>query len=121
MGRRRRSFAAVALVLHALAISACSTSAVPASDVKHPAIPRMEQPDRMHGEYIITVKPGAKDSEQRVRDAYSEFGVVALTSIGERRYLLRIERDPGPEAIRQKATPVTLIESTQPNFRYQLQ
>lgn len=121
MGRRSQRFAAAALFLYTLAASACSTNAVPAAGVERPAVPQMEQPDRMHGEYIITVKPDAKNGAQRVREAYSEFGVVGLTSIGERRYLLRIERDPGPEAIQQKAGQVPSIESTQPNFRYRLQ
>jgi len=120
VGRRSQKFAAAALVLYALAASACSTNAAPAAGVKRPVVPQTEQPDRMRGEYIITVKPGTKDNEQRVRDAYSEFGVMGLTSIGERRYLLRLERDPGPEAIQQKAGQVPSIESTQPNFRYRL-
>lgn len=84
-------------------------------------MPRMDQSDRMRGEYIITVKPDAENNEQRIRDAYSEFGITGLTLIGERRYLLRLERDPGPEAIRQKAGQTPPIESTQPNFRYRLQ
>lgn len=109
------------LVLYALTTSACVTNAVPASDVKRSTMPQTEPSDRVRGEYIITLKSHGANGEQRVRDAFSEFGVMGLTSIGERRYLLRLERDPGREAIEDKAGHVPPIESVQPNFRYRLQ
>lgn len=62
-----------------------------------------------------------KNGAPQIRGAYSDFGVIGLTSIGERRYLLTVERDPGPEVIKQKARRVLPIESIQPNFRYRLQ
>lgn len=121
MGRRGQIGVVTVLLLSALTTSACSTNAGPTSDIKRSPVPQIEQPDRMRGEYIVTLKPDAENGEQRVRDAFSEFGITGLTSIGERRYLLTVERDPGPEAIKQKAGRVPPIESTQPNFRYRLQ
>lgn len=118
MGRRSQNCVAAVLILGALATSACSTNA--ASDIERRALPA-EQPDRVAGEYIVTLKAGIAEGDRAVREAYSEYGVVRVTAIGSRRYLVKLERDPEPAAVNRKMEQAPAIEAVQPNFRYRLQ
>ncbi|MCR4301405.1 MAG: hypothetical protein NUV51_07320, partial [Sulfuricaulis sp.] len=121
MGLREWGRTIIVLALGAGAISACTMSPPPEPAPRHRSMPRAEQPDRVPGEYIVTFKAGAKDRQQDVRKAYSDFGVIDVKPIGNNRYVLKLERDPGFSVIKQKAEHTPAIESIQPNFIYRIQ
>ncbi len=121
MGRQGRGRIIAVLMLGVLAVSACGMTTQPEPAPERRTMPRAEQPDRVLGEYIVTLKAGAKGGDLNVRNLYSEFGMVRVTPIGDRRYLLKLERDPGFPAIKQKAEHAPVIESVQPNFIYRTQ
>lgn len=121
MGLRGWGRTIIVLALGAVTISACTMSSPPEPAPRHRTILRAEQPDRVPGEYIVTLKAGAKDRHQDVRKAYSDFGVIHVLPIGENRYVLKLERDPGLSEIKRKAENSPAIESVQPNFIYRTQ
>lgn len=86
-----------------------------------PGMPGGERSDRTRGEYIVKLKIGVQGGDVSIRNAYSDFGVLRLTLIGDRQYLLKLEEDPGLAAIKQKADSTSVIESVQPNFSYRTQ
>lgn len=118
MSQRGRGRTIIVLALAAAAISACTTSSPPAPASSHRTVPRAEQPDRVPGEYIVTLKAGAKDRHQDIRNAYTNFGVIHVKPIGNNRYVLKLERDPGLSVIKLRAEQTSAIESVQPNFIY---
>lgn len=85
------------------------------------SVARPQQADRVPGEYIVTITAGADNPTEALRNAYSEFGIIRLTPIGSDRYVLKLERDPGPAAIEQKARDLPAVKSVQPNLIYRAQ
>lgn len=118
MGPRGRGSTIVVLALSAVMVGACTMSPPPEPAPRHRSMPRVEQPDRVPGEYIVTLKAGAKDRHQDVRNVYSDYGVIHVKPIGNNRYVLKLERDPGLSEIKQKSEHTPAIESVQPNFIY---
>jgi hypothetical protein len=121
MSQRGRGRAIAVLALAAGAISACTMYSPPEPAPRLRSMPRAEQADRVPGEYIVTLKAGAKDRHQDVRNVYSEFSVIHVKPVGNNRYVLKLERDPGLSVIKQKAEHAPAIESVQPNFIYRTQ
>lgn len=120
MGRRGRKRAIVLPVLVAGAIAACtmSPSAETANEAMRQSPSATEKRDRLPGEYVVTVEDNGKEAGAAVRAAYSDFGVTRLAPIGNGRYLLTLERDPGVAEMQRRAQPIPLIKSVQPNFIY---
>lgn len=116
---RRRTILVPALTV--VALSACTMGPPPEPAHGQRATAQAKGPDRVPGEYIVTLKTGADDLSQEIRGAYSEFGVIRLAPIGSGRYLLKLERDPGPSVIEQRASRVPAIQSAQPNYIYRTQ
>lgn len=121
MGQRVRGRAIVVLALSVGVIGACTMNSPPEPAPRLRSMPRAEQADRVPGEYIVTLKAGAKDRHQDVRNVYTDFGIIHMKPIGNNRYVLKLERDPGLSVIKQKAEHAPAIESVQPNFIYRTQ
>jgi hypothetical protein len=121
MSQRGRGRTIVVPALVVAAFSACTMNPAPEPAPKQRTIARAAQPDRVPGEYIVTLKAGSQDLRQDVSNAYSDFGVIHVMPIGNDRYVLKLERDPGPSVIEQRANRVPGVESVQPNFIYRTQ
>ena len=121
MGQRVRGRAIVVLALSVGVIGACTMNSPPEPATRLRSMPRAEQPDRVPGEYIVTLKAAVNDYHQEVRSAYAGFGIIHMKPIENNRYLLKLERDPGLSVIKQKAEQTPAIESVQPNFIYRAQ
>ncbi len=79
------------------------------------AYPRTITPDRVPGEYLVRV---GENGRQGIEQAFSAFGVEIVRRITADTYLVRLERDPGPEAVTAAAATVPAIHAVQPNYRY---
>jgi len=71
--------------------------------------------ERVAGEYLVHVDG---DAAAAVTAAFGAFGVVAVRRVSGRVHLVRLERDPGPEAVAAAAAGVPAIGAVQPNYRY---
>lgn len=121
MSQQGRGRAIVVLALSVVVIGACTINSPPEPTPRLRPMPRVDKPDRVPGEYIVTLKAGAKDHHQDVRNVYADFGIIHMKPIGNNRYVLKLERDPGLSVIKQKAEHAPAIESVQPNFIYRTQ
>jgi hypothetical protein len=74
--------------------------------------------DRAPGEYLVTVQKGG--DQALIRKLFASFSVKDVRSLGEGQFLLKIEKDPGPEAVKKKGEESDRIRSVQPNFVYRL-
>lgn len=78
--------------------------------------------DRQPGEYLVQL--AAADTDPAViRETYGDLGIEKLSALATRQpiHLLRIARDPGPEAMSSRAAGVDGIVHVQPNFGYSTQ
>ena len=110
----------VGLSLAIWTVSACANS-TPESPPRRVMPPAVQPGDRVPGEYIVILKAAASIGDRTVSDVYAGFGSIRVSAIGERHYLLKFEKDPGLQLIKQKANEVAAIESVQPNFLYRTQ
>jgi hypothetical protein len=69
---------------------------------------------RMPGEYIVTAEKGA--NHETLKGIFETYVVKSIKDIGRERYLIKLEKDPGPEIIEQEGLRSKLIKSVQPNF-----
>lgn len=86
---------------------------------QQPAAPSSTTPtdsDRVPGEYLITVQNGGDES--LIRREFADRSVRSVRQIRDDLFLVNIERDPGPEAMRQMAAGCAQIRAVQPNFIY---
>lgn len=81
-------------------------------------VPTTGTQDRVPGEYLVTVQKGG--DEALIRKLFAPFSVKEVQSLGEGLFLLKIEKDPGPKALKKKGRESEQIRSVQPNFVYQL-
>ena len=78
--------------------------------------------DRQPGEYLVQLASAETDPAV-IRETYGDFGIEKLSALATRQpvHLLRIARDPGPEAMSSRAAGVDGIVHVQPNFGYSTQ
>ena len=69
---------------------------------------------RIPGEYIVTAEKGA--NHETLNEIFETYVVKSIKYIGRERYLIKLEKDPGPEIIEQDGLRSKLIKSVQPNF-----
>lgn len=74
------------------------------------------QQQRVPGEYLVTVRSGTP--EQRIRDLYADYSVVDLRRLHDDVFLLRLAKDPGPEAARALGLSSGAVTDVQPNYVY---
>jgi hypothetical protein len=104
----------VAFMLVLTISTACSQDT--ARTVARNERPMMNQ--TVSGSYIASA-PGA--GELAVRRVFAEYGIVSVTPLGNDQYELRLNRDPGIEALSISVNNSGgLIRAIQPNFTYRI-
>ncbi|MES1944811.1 hypothetical protein PC39_11869 [Salinisphaera sp. PC39] len=78
--------------------------------------------DRQPGEYLVQLATAETDPAV-IRETYGDLGIEKLAALATRRpiHLLRVARDPGPDAMSSRAAGVDAIVHVQPNFGYSTQ
>jgi len=76
-------------------------------------------PERVAGEYIVSVAPGGDATT--VRNVYAAYGVRDVADLGDGNFLIKLTRDPGPDEIKQKGVDSGKVKTAQPNFIYRTQ
>ncbi|NNF95607.1 MAG: hypothetical protein HKM94_01610 [Halobacteria archaeon] len=72
--------------------------------------------NRVPGQYIVTLKEGI--GAEILQKVFAEFGIKSVKDLSKRRYLMTLEKDPGPESIIKQAATSSDIEHVQPNYIY---
>ena len=109
------AIAACLLAVSGLACASGSTATSPPAPSPGPEDPTVDQ-DRVRGEYIVKLAPGADPAA--VRDVFGRFGVQRVQSLGGALYLVTLSGDPGPRALEEARQGDARIASVQPNYRY---
>ena len=73
-------------------------------------------PDRVAGEYIVTVLPGGDAA--LLRELYTAYGVREVTDLGKGLFLIKVEQDPGLAEIKRRGLESGKVKDVQPNFIY---
>ncbi|HEX7126288.1 MAG TPA: hypothetical protein VF406_11055 [Thermodesulfobacteriota bacterium] len=111
----RHLVVSAALVLLAGALG-CAETAGPMGAPRGGEPVMSSQPQRVPGEYLVTVRAGT--DERRIRDLYAEYQVVGLRRVRDDVFLLRIGKDPGPEAVETRGLSSPDVTAVQPNHVY---
>ena len=72
--------------------------------------------DRVPGEYLVAVQNGG--DEAMIRRVFTGSSVRNVRQLREDLFLIQVERDLGPQAMRQTAEGCDQIRNVQPNFVY---
>lgn len=99
---------------------ACSQATAPAPTVA-PAPVVVRKAPAMYGQTVpgsyIVKAPG--DGAAAVRRVFAQYGVVLVNSIGNEQFELRLERDPGLDALKKLVEGSNgAVTAVQPNFVY---
>lgn len=105
--RRKFSFSILAV---AMLVGGCVTT--PALRAPPPVQP--DPKDKIPGEYIITLQPGADPG--RIEAIYRDLGVSGVQDLGRGRYLIRLAKDPGTDAVLDTGYAAGAVEAAQPNY-----
>lgn len=118
---RRRGLSALCCALALFTLDSCSADMANGKEASPspPQFKRAPMPDRAAGEYIVTVQPGA--GEALLRELYGAYGIREITGLGENRFLIKLNNDPGLDAIQHKGSESGKVKAAQPNFIYRLQ
>ncbi len=73
-------------------------------------------PDRVAGEYVVTLLPGADVA--LLRKAYGAYRIRAIVGLGGNMFLIKLGKDPGLGMIQRKARESGGVKTVQPNFSY---
>lgn len=101
------------------AMVACSQAATPMMDPA-PAVETrgsaMFDQTAVSGSYIVKA-PG--DGNTAIRHVFAQYGVALVRSLGNEQFELRLERDPGLDALKSLVTGSGgAVTAIQPNFVY---
>lgn len=72
--------------------------------------------NRMPGQYIVTLK--AETDTEILYDVFAAYGVKSIKDLSKGRYLITLDKDPGPEEITKEASTISDIKHVQPNYIY---
>ena len=78
--------------------------------------PQPATENRVPGQYIVTLKEGG--STETLNEVFDEYGIQSIKDLSKGRYLITLEKDPGPESITKQAATSSEIEHVQPNYIY---
>lgn len=75
--------------------------------------------DRVEGAYIVEMT-SESTGEKALYEAFGALGLEAVAALETDRplYAIRVARDPGPQAMSERAERVDAIVRVQPNYRY---
>ncbi len=108
------------ILLLPLLIVACGNGNSPdVQPVLRPASPAATE-NRVPGEYLVQLRDASAD-EGTIRRVFKEFGILQMEPLGKGLWQVRLERDPGPEALERVAAGNAAIVHIQPNYRYRQQ
>ena len=79
-------------------------------------LPAQGEADRVPGEYLVAVQKGGDES--MIRRLFADASVQSVRQLRDDLFLIHVERDPGPQAMRQAAAGSDQIRNVQPNFVY---
>jgi len=76
-------------------------------------------PQRVPGEYLITLKESA-EVPKALNAAFGDLGLATVegTKASDQVFRIRVETDPGLAAMHQRGIDHPNIEQVQPNYRY---
>jgi len=74
---------------------------------------------RVPGEYLVQMASGTS-GEAPLRQAFGDLGLRSVRALHTSRpvYRIRVDHDPGPQAMKRRAARVEAIVHVQPNYRY---
>jgi hypothetical protein len=78
--------------------------------------PDISGQDQMPGEYIITISPSG--DEEQIRKLFEDYRIKDIKDLGRRRFLIKLEHDPGLDKIKRMSLESTFVKQVQPNFIY---
>jgi hypothetical protein len=90
-----------------------------ASDDKSTPAKTPGNQDRVPGEYLVSVQKGG--DEALIRRIFAPYSVRDVQPVSDDLFLLKVDQDPGPDAIKRKGEESDQIRSVQPNFVYRLE
>jgi hypothetical protein len=104
----------LALLIMMWGISCCGNSSTPPAG-RYPSQHNMSDKSRMPGEYIITV---SKEGDSvRIKEIFPRsYSIQWIKDLGRRRFLIKIEKDPGPETIKLEGSKSDIVKDIQPNY-----
>jgi hypothetical protein len=104
----------------AILLAACAGADPGTKSSADPSPPSMPSRDpvgeRVHGEYIVSLAPGA--SASAIERALAAYDPSVVRDLGSARHLVRLARDPGPEKVSAAVRGQVEINAIQPNFVY---
>jgi hypothetical protein len=104
---------ALAVALGAFGTGCCGASASAPAAASGGTRPLSQ---RVPGEYLVTLAPGA--GAEAIEAAFGSLGLKRVDGLGGSRYLVTVREDPGPERMRAIAAKDARIEAVQPNLVY---
>lgn len=116
--RTRRLFPLTLVLLSAGGVMAFARSGKAVAGADEKRAPMAETQDRIPGEYLVTVQKGG--DQALIRQLFAQYSIREVRSLGDSLFLLRVDEDPGPEAIKRKGEECAQIASVQPNFVYRI-
>ena len=105
------------LMLCSLTVVGCSEPVTQKYNESHNTSSHPTNENRLPGQYIVTLKEGA--SVDVLTQVFQPYGIKSMRDLSRGRYLIILQRDPGPEEITKQAATSSVIEAVQPNFVYQ--
>ena len=76
--------------------------------------------NRVPGEYLVQLRDASAD-DGVIRRVFKDFGILQMEPLGKGVWQVRLERDPGPDALKRLAAGNAAIVHIQPNYRYRQQ
>lgn len=117
---KTKSLISVAALLALTTTVACSQAATPT--VATATAPTMDKKgsamlnQTVPGSYIVKA---SGDGATAIRRVFAQYGVVLVSPLGNEQYELRLERDPGLDALKSLAAGSGgAVTAVQPNFVY---
>jgi len=104
-----------------VSVDFCGASPTPSEPrIQRPGsgLPGSNQPNRALNQYLVTITPGGGEAD--IRAAFGSFGIKEIKLVTGRTFLVKIERDPGPEEFSKTAQSARGIEAVQPDYIYHI-